>query len=165
MGTAVQPSGISRLNRSPHLSLDAVAIGTNTLHVMAFPFSLSQTEESSSLEDRLPVLLVSTFDRGVARRVVVDALPFRIGSGAECNLRLSAVTVSRLHAQLLWRDGRLFLRDAGSLNGTFVDGERVSESPLEDQQRVRVGPFQLQLRWVSLDGVVEPDATATFGAA
>ncbi|MCB9621549.1 MAG: FHA domain-containing protein [Sandaracinus sp.] len=131
---------------------------------MTFPF-VQRSNDASSFDDRLPVLLVSTFDRGVARRVVVDALPYRIGSGVDCNLRLSAVTVSRLHAELLWQGGRLLLRDAGSLNGTFVEGARVLEVSLEDQQRVRIGPYRLQLRWVSLDGVVESDATASCGAA
>jgi hypothetical protein len=34
--------------------------------------------------------------------------------------------VSRLHAELHWHGGRLYVTDLGSSNGTFVDGERIS---------------------------------------
>lgn len=54
--------------------------------------------------------------------------------------------VSRRHAQLECRDGTVTVRDLGSSNGTFVDGEPLPAEvprPLRDQQRVRFGHLTL----------------------
>ncbi len=54
--------------------------------------------------------------------------------------------VSRRHAQLECRDGAVTVRDLGSSNGTFVDGEPLPADiprPLRDQQRVRFGHLTL----------------------
>jgi EAL domain-containing protein (putative c-di-GMP-specific phosphodiesterase class I) len=54
--------------------------------------------------------------------------------------------VSRRHAQLECRDGMVTVRDLGSSNGTFVDGEPLPADvprPLRDQQRVRFGHLTL----------------------
>jgi hypothetical protein len=50
-----------------------------------------------------------------------------------------ANSVSRLHAELEYRAGAWVLCDLGSRNGTFVDGVRVAEAPLDPSAIVRVG--------------------------
>jgi ABC-type multidrug transport system ATPase subunit len=52
---------------------------------------------------------------------------------------LDSPLVSRFHARL---DGNL-LTDSGSANGTFVEGQPVSESYLKQGQRVTIGPYHL----------------------
>jgi len=46
---------------------------------------------------------------------------------------------SRIHVKVEWRDDRWVLTDLDSRNGTFVDGERVTEAPLAAPSVVRVG--------------------------
>ncbi|MDN6487781.1 MAG: FHA domain-containing protein, partial [Ancrocorticia sp.] len=52
-------------------------------------------------------------------------------------------TVSRRHAQFL-RDGNAFtVRDSGSLNGTYVNRERIDEVPLRNGDEVQIGKYRL----------------------
>ncbi len=49
----------------------------------------------------------------------------RVGRGPQCDIVLSDPSVSRSHALLDVRGGVLTVQDAGSTNGTFINGERV----------------------------------------
>ena len=47
--------------------------------------------------------------------------------------------VSRNHCELFESDGKLMVRDLGSLNGTFVNNERITESPLAPGELLTIG--------------------------
>ena len=69
----------------------------------------------------------------------------RMGRGSECEIRPvdpSDTTVSRVHAELtVGPSGSLVVRDAGSRNGTFVNGERVGEAvPVRIGDKLMLGP-------------------------
>src|SRR5688572_32860215 len=74
------------------------------------------------------------------RRVVpLDKAIFIIGRRTAADLQLVNADVSREHAEIA-RDGvRFMLRDRGSRYGTFVNGEQVTERPLEHGDRIRLG--------------------------
>jgi pSer/pThr/pTyr-binding forkhead associated (FHA) protein len=72
-------------------------------------------------------------------RVVIG----RAGAGA--TIQLDDPEVSREHAALECRDGRVFLRDLGSRNGTFVDEREVKELALSDGSEYRLGRTRLML--------------------
>ncbi len=55
-----------------------------------------------------------------------DTEPQMIGRSSE-SLPLTDQTISRRHAELTPDDGRWFIRDLNSSNGTFVNGVRVSD--------------------------------------
>lgn len=60
--------------------------------------------------------------------------------GRTGDVRLDSALVSRRHAIIFADDGEVWLRDAGSANGTFLNGVRVSQSRLlHDGDRVGVG--------------------------
>jgi S1-C subfamily serine protease len=67
----------------------------------------------------------------------------RIGRKPDCDVRFDPakdLAVSGDHAELHERDGRLFLVDLGSRNGTFVNGVRIAgEFELSDSDVVRLG--------------------------
>jgi hypothetical protein len=67
-----------------------------------------------------------------------------IGRHPDSTIFLDDVTVSRRHARVT-RDaqGQYTLHDAGSLNGTYLDGERVEQALLREGAHVQVGPFRL----------------------
>ena len=72
-------------------------------------------------------------------RVVIG----RAGAGAA--LQLDDPEVSREHAALECRDQRVFLRDLGSRNGTFVNEREVKELPLSHGSEFRLGRTRLLL--------------------
>src|SRR5262245_60803505 len=66
-------------------------------------------------------------------------LPSTIGRGRGATIMLPHPLVSRQHCELFETNGRLMVRDLGSLNGTFVNNERISESPLPPGELLTVG--------------------------
>jgi signal transduction histidine kinase len=68
-----------------------------------------------------------------------------IGRTRSCGLRIDRSEVSRRHAELLLDGGRYLLRDLGSRNGTFVNGDRVTERELAFGDRIAFGGHDLFL--------------------
>ncbi len=62
-----------------------------------------------------------------------------IGRAADCELRLPSGDASRQHAEIVAGEDGFTLRDLGSTNGTFVNGERVSEHRLAPGDRIHIG--------------------------
>lgn len=64
---------------------------------------------------------------GEGKTWIIDLkpLPFTIGRQQGANLRLSSAEISRRHAEIFALDGRLWVREFGSTNGTFVNRRRV----------------------------------------
>ena len=72
--------------------------------------------------------------------VSVTATEFLIGRSPECHLRPACPMVSRVHCELLIGDGHAAVRDLGSKNGTFVNGQRVTgKQPLFPGDKLSFG--------------------------
>lgn len=65
------------------------------------------------------------------------------GRHPESEIFLDDITVSRRHAVILHSGLAYTLRDAGSLNGTYVNNERVDEVLLQTGDEIRIGRFVL----------------------
>jgi FHA domain/zinc-ribbon domain len=65
------------------------------------------------------------------------------GRHPESEIFLDDITVSRRHAVVTRTDDRFELADAGSLNGTYVNHERVDTTELHDGDEIQVGRFVL----------------------
>lgn len=63
------------------------------------------------------------------------------GRHPEADIFLDDVTVSRRHALFQFNAGRFELTDVGSLNGTYVNGDRVDHVSLTNGDEVRIGKF------------------------
>ena len=107
-------------------------------------------------------LLLPTEEGGRVGNVVVADFPYTIGRRRECSLRVSNPCVSRDHCRIFTRDGRVWVEDLGSLNGTYVNEERVGDArPLQDGDVLRVAYVVFKVRVVgAVDDrtLVEPAA-------
>jgi hypothetical protein len=67
----------------------------------------------------------------------------RLGRHPDSEIMLDDITVSRRHAEVERTAGGYVLRDAGSLNGTYVNQQRVDETRLANGDELQVGKFRL----------------------
>jgi Nif-specific regulatory protein len=63
----------------------------------------------------------------------------RLGRGTECEIQLQDPLSSRVHAKLQHLEGRWTIQDAGSRNGTQVNGSKIDQASLHTADRVRIG--------------------------
>jgi pSer/pThr/pTyr-binding forkhead associated (FHA) protein len=88
-------------------------------------------------------LLVVRRGPNAGSRFLLDNDLTTAGRHPESDIFLDDVTVSRRHAEF-YRHGEAFtVRDVGSLNGTYVNRERIEESSLNAGDEVQVGKFRL----------------------
>ena len=71
--------------------------------------------------------------------------PWTIGRSPGCSLTLGDETVSRWHAELRRTPDGWEVHDLGSLNGTRVNGWRVTRAPLAPGDELRLGDVVVQL--------------------
>ena len=75
------------------------------------------------------------------REFPVDQEVINIGADSQNDLRIQDDYVSGSHARLRYENGGLLVSDLGSRNGTFVNGQRVSETAraIMPGDRIRIG--------------------------
>ncbi len=84
-------------------------------------------------------------------RFLLDADVTSVGRHPNADIFLDDVTVSRRHAEFLRHGRRFEVKDLGSLNGTYFDGERIESARLNDGAEVQVGKFRLTFYASRLD--------------
>lgn len=88
--------------------------------------------------------LVVTRGATAGARYALDQAETTIGRHPDSTIFLDDVTVSRHHAKVITEgSGHYRIEDAGSLNGTYLDGERVDSVPLREGAQIQVGKFRL----------------------
>jgi pSer/pThr/pTyr-binding forkhead associated (FHA) protein len=89
------------------------------------------------------VLVVTRGSNSGTRYLLGDDV-VRAGRHPESDIFLDDITVSRRHVEITpGADGSLTLRDVGSLNGTYVNRERIDEVKLAPGDEVQIGKFKL----------------------
>lgn len=66
-----------------------------------------------------------------------------LGRHPESDIVLDDITVSRRHSELRLVDGRYVVSDVGSLNGTYVNQQRIDSAVLAQGDELQVGKFRL----------------------
>lgn len=67
--------------------------------------------------------------------------PIVAGRSPESDIYLDDVTVSRSHTLFIPNAGSFIMADAGSLNGSYVNGDRVDEAYLKSGDEIHIGKF------------------------
>ena len=88
-------------------------------------------------------LLVVKRGPNAGSRILVDKDVTTAGRHPESDIFLDDITVSRRHAEFRRKDGRFFIHDMGSLNGTYVERDRVDSTQLASGDEVQIGKFKL----------------------
>jgi pSer/pThr/pTyr-binding forkhead associated (FHA) protein len=101
-------------------------------------------------------LLVVRRGPNAGSRFLLDSDLTTAGRHPESDIFLDDVTVSRRHAEFYRQAGRFTVRDVGSLNGTYVNRERIEETELSGGDEVQVGKFRLLF-------LLSPRSQAEFG--
>lgn len=79
-----------------------------------------------------------------SKDIVQLKLPATIGRSRDATITVAHSTVSRYHCEIVEVDGALVVRDNNSLNGTFVEEERITECVLRPGAKLAVGPLTFQ---------------------
>jgi pSer/pThr/pTyr-binding forkhead associated (FHA) protein len=96
--------------------------------------------------DALPpgsALLVVRRGPNSGSRFLLDSETTTAGRHPSSDIFLDDVTVSRRHAEFVRTADGFTVRDVGSLNGTYVNRERIDEIPLSGGDEVQVGKYRL----------------------
>jgi pSer/pThr/pTyr-binding forkhead associated (FHA) protein len=106
----------------------------------------SDDEISIPLDDLPPGvgLLVVKRGPGAGSKYLLDEQVTTAGRHPDSHIFLDDVTVSRRHAELVRSEGGYIVRDVGSLNGTYLNRERIeAEAALVSGDEVQIGRFRL----------------------
>lgn len=119
---------------------------TSTLNLGSFGTEEGEDEGSVDLTDNLPpgtALLVVRRGPNAGSRFLLDADVTSVGRHPESDIFLDDVTVSRRHAEFRRTDGVFSVHDVGSLNGTYLNRERIDTAELTGGDEVQIGKFRL----------------------
>ena len=76
-------------------------------------------------------------------KFVLESDVTRAGRHPDSDIFLDDITVSRRHAEIHRGGDGYRVRDAGSLNGTYLNRERIEEAPLANGDELQIGKFRL----------------------
>ncbi|GAA1556104.1 hypothetical protein GCM10009678_43920 [Actinomadura kijaniata] len=88
-------------------------------------------------------LLVVKRGPNAGSRFLLDKDRTSAGRHPESDIFLDDVTVSRRHAEFSRHGGTFSVRDVGSLNGTYVNRQRIDQAGLSGGDEVQIGKFRL----------------------
>jgi pSer/pThr/pTyr-binding forkhead associated (FHA) protein len=88
-------------------------------------------------------LLVVLRGPNTGARFLLDSNEVSTGRHPDSDIFLDDVTVSRKHATFRREGDEFLVRDVGSLNGTYVNRERIDEAALKTRDEVQIGKFRL----------------------
>jgi pSer/pThr/pTyr-binding forkhead associated (FHA) protein len=115
--------------------------------------AIDPLQESSSTDDDVVVplgelpretgVLIVRAGAQAGARFTLDAPLTRLGRHPESEISLDDITVSRRHAEIERTPDGYVVRDAGSLNGTYVNQDRIDAAALHHGDELQIGKFRL----------------------
>jgi FHA domain/zinc-ribbon domain len=99
--------------------------------------------ELGDVTARGPALVIRAGGGRVGESFAVAGERMSIGRRPDADVFLDDITVSRDHAVLVHRSEHWHLDDCGSLNGTYVNRQRIDSQRLEEGDEVQIGKYKL----------------------
>ena len=103
-------------------------------------------EELTVTIDELPstmAMLVVKRGPNAGSQFLLDNAVTRAGRHPDSDIFLDDITVSRRHDEVVREGGGYRVRDVGSLNGTYLNRERIDEAALAHGDELQIGKFRL----------------------
>jgi general secretion pathway protein A len=126
------------------------------------PMARSAAFEASESEPEVRPKLVISMQGLPDREVTLSADRLLIGRGAEADIRIDSVFVSRYHALIVHGSGQDLLIDLGSTNGLLVNSRRIVRRALRHRDLIQVGPARVMYLNEHLREGVQPDTGETI---
>ena len=134
-------------DRGPGQGADRLGETTSVISPVAGePEYYEEASPDYAAVDSLPpgtALLVVLRGPNEGSRFLLDSDFTSTGRHPDSDIFLDDVTVSRRHAEFYRHGDRFTVRDVGSLNGTYVNRERIEEAELFGGDEVQIGKFRL----------------------
>ena len=127
------------------LSTGDPATTTITFSPVEAAGEVGEEEITVSLEDHpvgIGLLVVKRGPNAGSRFMLGDGVT-TIGRHPDSDIFLDDVTVSRRHAEISHADGQFTVTDAGSLNGTYLNRERIEKAVIHSGDELQIGKFRL----------------------
>ncbi len=74
-------------------------------------------------------------------RIEVSKPDVVVGRHSQADVRLALLDISRRHCRLFFTEGQWRISDLASLNGVFVNGQRIQETTLYSGDHLQLGKF------------------------
>lgn len=142
-----QPKSNGELTSTLHLGVRSVVDGSPESALSALLSSANEVDRAAltAILDGPADRAMVVIHRGPAKgaRFLIDQGEVAIGRSVESPIFLDDVTVSRKHALIEFRDGAFTLKDLGSLNGTYLNNQSVSDAALVSGDEIQIGKFHM----------------------
>jgi len=127
-------------------SLDAARARSDDTRLIPVTGPEVPEEELTLPRDDVPAgqgVLVVKRGPNAGSRFVLEGSSVTAGRSPDSDIFLDDVTVSRRHASFVPSGVSYEVRDVGSLNGTYLNRERIEAAPLANGDEVQIGKFRL----------------------
>ncbi len=142
-----QPKANGELTSTLHLGVRSVVDGSPESALSALLSSANEVDRAAltAILDGPADRAMVVIHRGPAKgaRFLIDQGEVAIGRSVESPIFLDDVTVSRRHALIELRDHAFTLKDLGSLNGTYLNNQSVSDAALVSGDEIQIGKFHM----------------------
>ncbi len=104
--------------------------------------SLIKIEQTRAAHENIPSLIV------VEGEQIGDLFKIKkgeniIGRGADVDIRLNSLLVSRVHSVIILNDNNISIKDLKSSNGTYVNGKKIDAANLKEGDVITIGTIRL----------------------
>jgi uncharacterized protein involved in exopolysaccharide biosynthesis/pSer/pThr/pTyr-binding forkhead associated (FHA) protein len=127
---------------------------------LSIPYRNGKSKMRLLKEPPKTVLVLCSESNG--RTFILNGGKTTVGRDKDSAVPIEDDTVSQHHCEIMSRNGEVIVKDLGSANGTFVNGERIVEATLKPDQRLRIGnvEFVVQNQEMIKDLAATPKTTS-----
>jgi len=116
-------------------------------------------EDRTLLGNPAKVIIILNPNTATPVEYVMDSVEAVIGRSKECHIQINDKKSSRRHAKITRRGLSFFAKDLDTVNGTYVNGQKINETELTGEDLIQIGDTELRFK------VVNPNFSQQANAA